>query len=254
MYFLYLALAVAIVAGFVLLKREKLEPTFPTGYIPRYPADFGIFNYLERPITVVISSNGENKVLSKDQPSHSRIPVYKEDVIKYFTPDSVINIFLGDKHYSSLILDTKRLERIKNLHVGMITSRYIGSTTDTLRMLTTANNAMQGNAWLKIHNISDVPLRLRAGLEPLTSEPDIVIEPHSTHRYLGYRDQGVTLGTYFVDLDGLYPNFQYLIPNSDLYYGLSSDLTQPTQGCFQLEFNDDCEYGQTLWPFEMGQM
>lgn len=258
-----LAISLGLLLVYVLTRKsEGLAPTFPSGYMSapgvKYPADFGIYNYLQKPIRIDITSEGQRKTLIKSLPANTREGVDKEDVIRYFTPGATIDVFLlsgsGADHYSSIVVDTKMLERIKNLHIGMITTRFIGKTTDTLRMLTTANNANQGIAFLKIHNVTDLPLRLSLGIETLTSEGPLEIAPHSTIKYLGYRHQGVTLGTYFKDPDGLYPVYQYLIPNSDLYYGLSSDLKQPLQGCFQLEFNDECDPNQTLWPFEMGQM
>jgi hypothetical protein len=256
-----LILIAGLFLGYLFMKKktEGLTPTFPSGYI-KYPADFGIYNYLKKAIKVTITNTnlatdvkeGKSHTLVENLAPNTRVGVDKEDVIKYLVPESVIDIYIDGDHYSSILVDTGLLERIKNLHVGMVTTRFIGKTTDTLRLTTTSGNSIQGNAWLKIHNITDRPLRLQLGLETLTSEPDVEVPPHGTVKYLGYRHQGVTLGTYFKDPDGLYPVFQYLIPNSDLYYGLTSDLKQEMQGCFQLEFNDDCDRNQSLWPFELG--
>jgi hypothetical protein len=126
----------------------------------------------------------------------------------------------------------------------MITTRFIG-TTDILRFSSTAGNAINGPAYLLIHNLTDLPLRLN---------DDIVVAPHDTFRYLGYRHAGVTLGTIFKDQDRIYPDYQLLEPYSDLYYGVNSDIRQPLNGSFQLEFNDNNDSDQTLWPMQMGQM
>jgi hypothetical protein len=255
MWWLIVLVLVAGIVYYLATKKEGLAPTFPSGFI-KYPADFGIYNYLGDKVTVKITTPDHRKKILGEVPSNTRVGVDKEDVIAYLVPDAMVDIYVGDAnvHYSSILVNTAMLERIKNLHVGMITSRFIGKTTDTLRMATVADNALQGNAWLKIHNLTDMPLRLHPGLEPLTAEHDIDIPPHSEIKYLGYRHQGVTLGTYFKDPSGLYPIYQHLTPNGDLYYGVVSDLKQPLEGCFQLEYNDDCDPNQTLWPFEMGQM
>jgi hypothetical protein len=172
-------------------------------------------------------------------------------VVKHIVRGAVIRISIIDPitkvpmPYTDYMVDTDADERIKNLHVGMITTRYIGGSTDALHLTTTSANAIQGNAWLMIHNLTSLPLRLN---------DDILVEPHSTFRYLGYLNEGVSLGTYFVDQSGLYPTFQYLRPDNSVYYGLVSDIRQPLYGCFQSEFTDNCEYGQTLWPLEDGVM
>ena len=173
----------------------------------------------------------------------------RAEVLKYMKGGNILRFYvLKDgtaHHFSDYLIDTGAMERIKALHVGMITSRFILTSTDSLRMSTTAGNAVGGNAWLKIHNLTEIPLQLN---------DDVLVPPHSVERFLGYLNQGVTLGYIFKDPSGLYPDYQYLEPFSDVYYGVVSDIRQPISGCAQLEYTDDCEYGQTLWPFETGVM
>lgn len=229
-----------LVAIYYITRRQTPPVMIREEYIS--PADFGIYNYLNVPVTVKVGATTLVAALGPNE----RYGLPKEQVIKYLTPTSIIEITLvTGRKYAEIVIDTERHERIKNLHIGMITSRFIGKTTDSLRMSTIAGNAVGGNAWLKIHNLTDIPLELN---------DDVVVAPHSEVKYLGYRNQGVTLGTYFKDPNGMYPEYQYLIPQSDLYYGVVSDLKQPVQGPFQTEFSDDCDSAQTLWPFEMGQM
>lgn len=176
--------------------------------------------------------------------------VSKENVIKHLTPGTLLRFYVIDpkgvkRHYTDYVVNTRDNERIKNLHVGMVTTRFMANTTDSLHMTTTAANAGQGSAWLVIHNTTNLPLSLNNG--------EIKVDPHSTFRYLGYLNQGVTLGTYFKDDTALYPDYQLLKPFTDLYYGIVSDLQQPLEGCLQYEeFNDQCNYGDTLWPFVEG--
>lgn len=216
-------------------------------------ADFRVVNYLPKhSVKVSVSDpDGSNQVILVDkiQPLKSG-GISKEIVEKHLKPGSLLKVHTIDRSgrvepYTSYIIDHSCYERLKNLHIGMITTRFIGKSTDGLRMSTLADNAIQGHSWLVIHNLTEKTLRLN---------DDIVVAPHSTERYLGYLHQGVTLGTIFKDQDGLYPDFQYLNPHTDLYYGVVSDLKQPLYGPFQLEFSDDCDTDQTLWPFELGQM
>ncbi len=237
------------------------------------PADFTIYNYLPNHsivIDIISNNNGEADIVTRlpnvVKPL-STTGLTKEQVEKYLKGGNTIRISvttpqLPPQLYTEYFINTDPETRIKNLHVGMITTRFIGST-DGLRMTTAAGNAVQGNATLKIHNLTYLPLDLifpgtdnnanRAVADAIDDEV-IHTAPHSSSRYLGYLHQGVTLGTIFGDAAQLYPNFQYLAPHSDLYYGVVSDIRQPLSGCQQLEFNDDCDYGQTLWPFQEGVM
>jgi hypothetical protein len=201
-------------------------------------------------VEAVDTDTKESSVLVDKIPPTKTGGIPKEKVEKHLKPGNLLRVYITDKanttkHYTDHLIDHNCWERIKNLHIGMITTRFIGKSTDGLRMSTLADNAVQGHAWLMIHNLTEIPLHLN---------DDIVVEPHSTTRYLGYLHQGVTLGTILQDQDKIYPDFQYLNPHTNIYYGVVSDLKQPIKGPFQLEFSDDCDTDQTLWPFELGQM
>lgn len=235
-------------------KKEKTSEGF---YVP--PPNFKVLNYFpSHAIKVTVlpkvgcdEFSPEKTLVERIEPLQSG-GLYREQVIQYLRSNNILRFYVskgdgtdaGWKHFSDYEIDTNDDSRIKALHVGMITTRFIGST-DGLRMSTVAANAIDGNAWLKIHNLSKLPLRLN---------DDIVVAPNSTVRYQGYMNMGVTLGFWFKDQDGLYPTFQYLSPQSDLYYGLVSDIRQNLSGCVQSEFNDVCEYGQTMWPFQENVM
>lgn len=230
----------------------------------KVPTNFLIYNYFPKHsivVDVVDESLVTTRLVGAIAP-RSTGGLTKQQVRDHLAGGNTIRISIitpkGIKRYTDYLinLDPRGGERIKGLHVGMITTRFIGST-DGLRMTTTSGNAVSGNASLKIHNLSYLPLNLNGGVgegndENPASGGGVSVRPHSTDRYLGYLHQGVTLGTIFSDDDGLYPDFQYLEPHSDLYYGVVSDIRQPLSGCWQLEFNDECDYGQTMWPFQEG--
>lgn len=215
------------------------------------PADFLVFNYYPKESIKMeaVPAKGEPVVLIDEVGPLKTKSLSRNQVKKYLTPGSIFRfrrVSNGDLISDYIVSENAITEgRLKNLHVGMITTRFIANSMDGLQLATTHANAGGGNAWLIIHNLTSIPLSLNGG--------EIKVEPHSTFRYLGYLNQGVTLGTYFKDDSGLYPDFQYLRPHNSLYYGVVSDLQQPLLGCLQYgEFNDQCDYGQTLWPFEEG--
>lgn len=259
---LEIIIGVALIVGIVVLvvvlsKSNNPSPSAVSESRPvkeaPVPTNFRVLNYLPNHtarVDILDPDSGENVTLVDKVRSNKSSGITKDKIERYLKPGSVLRVFITDskgntKHYTDHVIDHSCYERIKNLHIGMVTTRFIGKSTDGLRMSTLADNAIQGHSWLMIHNLTELPLRLN---------DDIVVAPHSTERYLGYLHQGVTLGTIFQDQDGIYPDFQYLNPHTDIYYGVVSDLRQPLYGPFQLEFSDDCDPDQTLWPFELGQM
>lgn len=140
--------------------------------------------------------------------------------------------------YSRYVID----KPIDKLFVGMMSPRYIGKTFDLLNYENTASNAVRGIVFVRIHNMTEIPLLINK----------FIVPPHSSYRYAGYMNNGVPIGTIFKNGNGLYKDFQMLRPYSDLYYGQVSNLDQPLEGCFQYEYDDYCDPGQTLWPFSDG--
>jgi hypothetical protein len=239
-----------LLLAFFLPKEPKKEIKCLEKFI-QPPSNFLIFNYFpNHHIKIDAIQNGNKYVLADKIKPQGTSGLTIDQVAKYLTTGTMLKIYLIDskgnsQHYADYFINTERNERIKNLHVGMVTSRFIYNSSDGLHMATTHANAGQGNAWLVIHNVTAVPLSLNDG--------EITVPPNSTYRYLGYLNQGVTLGTFFKDDDGIYPEYQYLRPHSDLYYGITSDIRQPLLGCMQYgEFSDECDYGDTLWPFQEG--
>ncbi len=214
---------------------------------------FWIYNYLPNKSVTIRASESTVVV-----PAKGAIQIPKgAALMNALSPGSNIEMTVDGKPYVTYTVDTREGERIRALHVGMVTSRFIGTATDSLHMQSQANNAVSGNAWVVMHNVTARWLRIIPQAEdylPLNREKMIEIAPFSSFRYLGYKNSGITLGSVFRDVDGLYPEYVYLYPHSDIYWGIASDLKQPVYGCFQLEFDDACEYGQTLWPFEEGVM
>ncbi len=263
------AAAIALASYFLYRRLEKIPKVVVKEKYTNL-SKFLIYNYFDNHVVdiLVLQKNGPSEYLAKDILPKSTAGLSADRVEKYLAEGNTLQIYVKSvngittseptkldskqsldaasiKHFADYVINTDEDERIKALHIGMITTRFIGST-DGLRMSTTSNNAVGGNATLKIHNVTNMLLRLNDG--------DITIAPHSTFRYLGYLNQGVTLGTIFTDDDKLYADYQYLKPYSDLYYGVVSDLRQPLDGCWQLTYDDNCEFGQSLWPFEMGIM
>lgn len=228
-------------------KKDKAESFKSTKH-----HSFQIKNYLiGRPIKIEVENEtGEKLYISDVIPARGSIGVSESDRLKSFGGGNLIKIYTIENDnkpllYSKIYIDTGKKEFIKSLYIGQVTTRFSG-TTDVFRQTVTNSVAVNGLPWVKIHNLTDQVIRLNGKIQ---------VEPHSTVRYQGYLNSGVALGTYFKNDEGIYPEFQYLKPQSDIYYGLVSDLEQSLNGPLHYgdDFSDIIDPGQTLFPFVEGQ-
>ena len=148
-----------------------------------------------------------------------------KDVEDHFTHGSKFGVYIldesGEHLFSEYKLNVPKETTIKMLNVGMVTSKWVGTQNDSS---ISPGMAVQGLQWIKIHNMTDYLLRLNN---------NIIIPPGETDRYLGRDHFGVRLGTVFKDQDGVFPDFIFSVPATDIYYGIVSDLKQPLFGEFQ---------------------
>lgn len=211
---------------------------------------FGIYNYLEKPIRIVsLKKNGEvftlfHKIFPRKA---SSLPM--KDVEKHFLSGDNFKIYTLDSEnvptlYSEYHLNTPDGTMVKNLHVGMITTRWVGADGD-YNIGKPGLNAVQGMPWVKIHNFTSRPLSLNNNIN---------ISPGGILRYTGRDSFGVRLGTIFHDQDRNFPKFIITVPATDIYYGVVSDIQQPIFGGFQLTHEFDEDPNEIQFPLELGYM
>lgn len=249
---LVLGIAVLISTLFIKNKDEDTEKSSTTREY-RGPADFKLYNYLPRhtvKVDVLVGGSTSSPVTLVDAiPPKGKKAITRALAGKYIVPGNILRFYTqrpGEKPelYADYSVDTSTHERVKALHIGMITSRYIGYANDKTNNALVAENSGLGQTWITIHNMTYRPLRM--------NHDRIYIDGHNTFMYKGQYSTGVPLGLILHDEEGMYPDFQYLQPQSDIYYGVVSDLQQPIFGPWQLEFSDDCDPSQTMWPMQLG--
>ena len=209
---------------------------------------FTIHNHLNE--NIILKINKFTKPISSKNSS----TLTPQQVNDYLKNGNNIEVYLSSNmaKYCTYVIDMPYDQiRIKELHIGMVTDRSIVGSTDAFRSTVTNANAVRGQAFINIHNLSALPLDLQVG--SITYN----IKPYETYIYKGYLHMGVALGTIFKDVSAipLYNDYVYLQPYSDVYYGLTSDTPQPKDsvgGGLQYSFYDKVQFGQTLWPFEAG--
>lgn len=204
--------------------------------------DFHMYNYLHKPIKVTVQNNinnTSNKIqihIAADRiESKSSRGFQMKDIEKYLQQGSKFIIHTIEKgipkYFGTYKIDTPKDTTIKMLHIGMITSRWVGANGD-YNIGKPGLNAVQGLPFIKMHNMTDVPLSINQGIN---------ISPNGILRYTGRDHFGVRLGTIFKDQNNVFPDFIFTVPATDVYYGIVSDIQQPLFGGFQAtpKFNDD---------------
>jgi hypothetical protein len=209
----------------------------------RSPYTFHIYNYLKKPIKVEVLptiegglASGEPLTLVKSINPHERRGIPDHLVAQYIRRGQTLRFYVntfdefgkeketlyGTYHLSKFMPKDKT---IRELHIGMISSRWDQSSSGDIS-LWALPEAIQGYPWLKIHNMTGMYLSLNNNIN---------ISPYGKLRYTGRHNFGVSLGTIFRDQNGIFPDYKYKVPATDLYYGIISDLDQPLSGGYQMD-------------------
>lgn len=217
-------------------KDKKVKENFKLG------EDFYIYNYLKKPIIIkslshMLQRNPPVPVVIATLDPQSKKSFDREEFNQYLTSGNKWAIYVKmDEPQEDILLSEYEMNvpedtTIKMLHIGMITSRWVGASSD-FNTGKPGLNAVQGLPWIKIHNFTDFPLALNNNIN---------ISPGGVLRYSGRDNFGVRLGTVFKDQDGIFPDFIFTTPATDVYYGVTSDIQQSLFGGFQLtpEFHSD---------------
>lgn len=258
---LFIVLVVAAVITVVIYEERKKsdgksqtstqnlsEPSEPSEVLEE-GNEFYIYNYTTKSICIkgMVDIRGMKRVdtLVSDIHPSSKRGFTLSSVEKYLRSGSMFKIYtfdtfapgLGKKLFAEYEIDTPEDTTIRALHVGMVTSRWVGADADY--NIGKPGNAVQGLPWIKIHNRTQYPLSINNNIN---------ISPGGTLRYTGRDHRGVRLGTVFEDQDRIFKNFIFTIPATDIYYGVVSDIQQPLFGGWQMtpEFNDDPNEPQYL--------
>jgi len=240
--YLILAVIALIVAYMYTQQKSSVPETKNVKTAERFNNEFYIYNYLLKPIVIKIDENGEiSPFIDRIEPK-SNIGMKFRKSSQYLKKGNIVKVFYidnnGDEvHFSDYSLDIPEDTTIKMLHIGMVTSRWVGATQDST--FKPGLNAVQGRPWIKIHNLTD---------EYLSLNDSIDISPGGMLRYSGRDHFGVRLGTIFKDRNGVFPDYIFTIPATDLYYGITSDIQQSLFGGFQIDekFYDEEEEPQFL--------
>lgn len=201
---------------------------------------FTFYNYLKKNVRVeVVKLNGKEVkpvVIAKIFPQKS-VNVDLRIIERYLITNTTFRIVLFDslkpdweeRIFAYYEMNIPEDTTIKQLHIGMLTSKYVGASDFDLGQ---RGISVQGMPWLKIHNLTLLPLQINENIN---------ITPEGMLRYTGRQHMNVSLGTVFKDMDDIFPTYIYTVPASDLYWGVVSDIQQPLFGGFQLtpEFYDD---------------
>lgn len=238
----------------------KKEVYSPPEKVVDKVSKFKIINYLLKPVKVVAKGEDgiEVAIVEKLDPKSSKT-LSQISYDSFIRNGNTISIYIIPDHFGSqtkadnssdeqILFSNYTLDfssrSISCLRIGMITSKWVGADQDSVYV--PAAYAVQGRPWVKIHNLTNIPITFA----PLNG--NLKISPYSTSRYSGRDHFGVRIGTLFTDSSELYPVFKFKIPATDIYYGVVSDIEQPEFGGWQIDAKFSDIPDEPQWLLENG--
>lgn len=180
-----------------------------------------IVNYLQKSIFVGATPEDMVEVPCHSarniKPATNKLTYSNEDECKCSTCQNDFHLTLNKVYVSIGVKNNPEeyVSKTNELHVGMITSRWVGANPDFNNM---PGNAIQGMPYIRIHNKGSCVLSLNGGC--------IIIPPGQSRKFIGRDHFGVRLGTEFEDDSGLYNKFILTMRATDLYYGIVGGMPQ----------------------------
>lgn len=212
--------------------------------------DFIITNHLLQAIRVEslnINNLNDSKILIDRVEPKSKHGISHKKVLELIRQNRKLRVYLlkddGECLYADYDLDLCPDKTIKALHIGMITSRYVGAGHDD--NWKPAANAVQGRPFVKLHNMTYSPILLNE---------HIIIPALGVIKYHGRDAFGVRVGTIFEDSNRNHQTFKMKRPATDIYFGVTSDLIQPLFGGWQIDSEFDDEADEPYYLLEAGWM
>lgn len=197
---------------------------------------FYIHNHLSKNIKVYITNEYGKKVHLLDIQPQSKKSISKDYAEEAFNNKNKITVYTLERGltpikppYENLFGEYKLKipndTMPKEFHIGMITSKSIGSHYDENVI---PIGAVQGRSIVYIHNNTNTLLKLNH---------NITIPPKDKLRYHGEYFLGVALGTVLKDTseNSIFPDFIYKVPATDIVYGVTSDTFFPSYAGFDLD-------------------
>jgi hypothetical protein len=211
--------------------------------------DFSIFNYLLKSVRLAFT-DPQGKKVGKGIviPARAHKTLGRDWFEKHFSSGNKIGIWyfdpkkpgLGETHFGDYQTNTPDAV-IKGFHIGQITSRSVGASTDLT--IGRPANATDGMPYIKIENMTPNFLVLNESIN---------IGPGGFLRYTGRDHYGVRLGTVLRDTNSVFPDYIIKEPLDFIYYGVVSDIPQPLFGGWQLSEDLELETTLTKYPLQQG--
>lgn len=225
------------------MEKQPLELSSSINFYKNHKDPGFIYNYLNRKIII----RHHHKIILTVEPN-SKTKYNVSNLRNIFKYGNCIKINIlsnnNECNYITYSFDELPLDKtIKELNIGMITSRWVGG--DSFQTIGSGLNAVQGLGYIRLHNFTDKGIYLNQ---------NIYLPPHTIVRYSGRDHFGVRLGTVFKDQDDMYPDFILSVPNTDIYYGVVSDIPQPIFGGYQIDGNFDQNPSNPQFLLEGGWM
>lgn len=194
---------------------------------------FRFVNYLRRPVKIRVMLDSQRFYDMKMDGGSTVVPGLSEATVPFMT---VARLFSNQRKFQILVDNVNSWDiydelqinldgynyRMTELHIGMVTSRWVSADNDSTAVMP---GAIQGRPYVRIHNMTRRMLSLNGG--------SIKLQPAGILLYMGADHYGVKLGTVFRDDNSLLQNFSYDVPATDIYFGVTSHIEQGKYSGFQ---------------------
>ncbi len=234
-------------------KRQAIVESRP----PRQYNEFFIYNYYNVPICVGVVNYADKRaaILARNVPvggkigislsksnewmvKYNAVKIYREQDMPHnfgekpkFEENAYTHLSTRSDAIGESILTIPPNTSTKALHCGM----NVGS--DDIALSSDPVKSPLGTALSRLRIVNTSPQTLRL---TTTGNDFLIIPPGKSYLYYGLWANGIPLGTEFKDVEGIIPSYRVLIPITDLFMGVISDIAMPLYNDIKvgLAYND----------------
>lgn len=211
--------------------------------------DFNVYNYYLVPIDVYVTPENSTetiKICENISPKKHK-GINMETVTKYLRAKATITMHntKDNELIGKAVLTIPKNDTIRAIHCGQTLSYEDLSTTGV------GVKSPLGTAYPRLRIVNLMPKMLKLTTDD--GNDTLLIPSGKSLLYYGRYENGIPVGTIFKDRDSILPEFKTQYPISDIFMGITSDISLPLYNGTKLHagnsFND--EPGINFYPLEV---
>ena len=218
--------------------------------------DFFVYNYYKIPIALyvtsqltpirgapIINTKKTDIFIVENVEPGERKGVKIDSVMKYLRDGATISV----KSSKGEIIGKCRLtiepdKTIRALHCGMNTAHQ------DISIVSEGTHSPLGTALPRLRIVNTSPRTLRL---TTTGGNELIIPAEKSLLYMGQYENGIPMGTIFRDIDGILQDYHLELPVTDLFMGMTSDISIPLYRGSYIGGEYQDEPGINYYPLEI---